>query len=338
MRPLYRMRKKKTTFKPFVLSFAAVVMISPLRIVFMGTPAFAVPSLQALLDGPDEVAAVVCRADSPQGRGRKCCSPPVKTLAEQAGIPVLQPDSIRTDEFFETIQAVQADLAVVIAYGKILPGRLLRLPRLGTINVHGSLLPKYRGAAPIQRALLNGERETGVTIMQMDEGIDTGDILLPARLPISDEDTSASLAEKLAQLGSATLLEAITRLKAGQLPPTKQDEAQATYAPMLAKEEGHLDWNKSAAELHCLIRGFDPWPSAYSFIDNRRVRFFQPQMVPGLVGEPPGTLCRADCQGILVATGRDYLLIKEIQPEGKKRMCVQACICGMKLPTGERFT
>ncbi len=313
-------------------------MTAPLRIVFMGTPLFAQPSLQALINSPDHVAAVVCRADAPQGRGRKCCAPPVKILAEEAGIPVLQPESIRTEAFLESIRAFQPDLAVVIAYGKILPSNLLRLPRLGTINVHGSLLPKYRGAAPIQRALLNGDKETGVTIMQMDEGIDTGDILLPARLPISKDDTSGSLADKLARLGSETLLEAIARLKEGNLPAVKQDAAQATYAPLLDKEEGHLDWTKPAAELHCLIRGFDPWPSAYSFIDNRRFRFFQPKVVPGDVKEVPGTLCRADRFGVLVATGKDYLLIREIQPEGKKRMCVQACICGMKLPVGEKFS
>jgi len=227
---------------------------------------------------------------------------------------------------------------VVIAYGKILPSRLLRLPRFGTINVHGSLLPKYRGAAPIQRALMNGEAETGVTIMQMDEGVDTGDILLPARLPISEEDTSGSLAVKLAQLGSETLVEAIARLKEGTLHAVQQEEAQATYAPLLDKEEGHLDWTKPAEELHCLIRGLDPWPSAYGFIDNRRFRFFRPQVIPGEVKEAPGTLCRADKRGVLVATGKDYLLIKEIQPEGKKRMCIQACICGMQLPIGEQFS
>ncbi|CAK8711331.1 MAG: methionyl-tRNA formyltransferase [Candidatus Electronema aureum] len=313
-------------------------MTSSLRIVFMGTPLFALPTLQALLDGPDNVVGVVCRTDSVQGRGRKCCSPPVKTLAEQAGIPVFQPESIRNDEFFEIIQTLQPDMMVVIAYGKILPGRLLRLPRFGTINVHGSLLPKYRGAAPIQRALINGEKETGVTIMQMDEGIDTGDILLPARLPITDDDTSGSLSSKLAQLGSEALLEAIVRLKQGHLPAIKQDEAQATYAAMLDKELGHIDWNRSARELHCLIRGLDPWPSAYGFIDGKRFRFFQPHVVLGKVNELPGTICRADCNGILVATGKDYLLIREIQPEGKKRMCVQACICGMQLPIGQQFT
>lgn len=312
-------------------------MNSPLRIIFMGTPDFAMPSLLGLLDGPDEVVAAVCQPDRKKGRGKKLCPPPGKMLAEKAGIPVLQPSCICNDAFFATISSLRPDLIVVTAYGKILPGRLLNLPRLGTINVHGSLLPKYRGAAPVQWAVINGETETGVTIMQIDEGMDTGDILLPVTLPITEEDTSGSLFTKLAELGGQALVEAVALLKEGRLQAVRQDDSQASCAPMLKKEMGHLDWSKSADELHCLIRGLDPWPSAYGFIDSRRFRFFKPQVVAGEVKEPPGTLCRADRNGLLVATGKDYLLIREIQPEGKKRMCVQACICGMKLPVGEQF-
>ncbi len=312
-------------------------MSSPLRIIFMGTPDFAVPSLQELLDTPDQVISVVCQPDRKKGRGKKLCPPPVKRLAEEAGLPVLQPTCICNDAFFETISSLRPDLIVVTAYGRILPCRLLDLPRLGTINVHASLLPKYRGAAPIQWALINGEKETGVTIMQIDEGMDTGDILLPVSLPITEEDTGGTLFSKLSELGGQALIEAIAKLKQGTLQPVRQDGFKATYAPMLNKEMGHLDWSKSATELHRLIRGLDPWPSAYGFIDNRRFRFFDPQIIPGEVKEPPGTLCRADKNGVLVATGEDYLLIREIQPEGKKRMCVQACICGMKLPVGKQF-
>ncbi|MCI5223108.1 MAG: methionyl-tRNA formyltransferase, partial [Candidatus Electrothrix sp. AR4] len=235
-------------------------MSSPLRIIFMGTPGFAIPSLQALLDCPEQVVGVVCQPDRKQGRGKKLCPPPGKILAEQAGISVLQPTCICNDAFFETISSLQPDLIVVTAYGRILPGRLLNLPRLGTINVHGSLLPKYRGAAPVQWAVINGEAETGVTIMQIDEGMDTGDILLPARLPITEEDTSGTLLTKLAELGGQTLLEAVSLLKEGKLQAVKQDNSQASCAPMLKKEMGHLDWSKPAAELHCLIRGLDPWP------------------------------------------------------------------------------
>ena len=313
-------------------------MSFPLRIIFMGTPRFAVPSLQGLLDGPDEVVGVICQPDRKQGRGRKLCPPPVKILAEQAGIPVFQPTYVYNEAFSKTIRSFQSDLAVVVAYGRILPAPVVDLPRLGTINVHGSLLPKYRGAAPIQRALLNGEQETGVTIMQMNAGMDTGDILLLRSLAITSEDTSGGLFDKLALLGSETLVDALVQLKEGTLEAIPQDDSQATPAPMLDKEMGHLDWSKPADELHRLIRGLDPWPSAYAFIDNRRFRFFRPQIIAGEVTEAPGTLCRADRNGVLVATGKDYLLIEEIQPEGKKRMCVQACICGMKMPVGEQFS
>lgn len=262
----------------------------------------------------------------------------MKILAEETGVPVLQPTCICDNEFLKTISDLQPDLIVVTAYGRILPGRLLNLPRFGTINVHGSLLPKYRGAAPIQWSVINGEAETGVTIMQMNEGVDTGDILLSIKLPISEDDTSGTLFAKLADLGGQALFEALSRIKQGNLTPIPQDDTLSCSAPMLKKEMGQLDWTKSAQELHCLIRGLDPWPSAYGFIDERRFRFFKPQVIAGEVTEKPGTLCRADKNGVLIATGKDYLLIREIQPEGKKRMCVQACICGMKLPIGEQFT
>ncbi len=313
-------------------------MSDPLRIIFMGTPDFAVPSLQALLDCPDQIVAVVCQPDRRKGRGKKLCPPPVKVLAEEAEIPVFQPTCICDDGFLETISGLQPDLIVVTAYGKILSGRLLNLPRFGTINVHGSLLPKYRGAAPIQWAVINGEKETGVTIMQMDEGVDTGDILLPITISITKEETSGTLFGKLADMGGQALFEALSRIKQGDLTPTPQDDTLSCSAPMLKKEMGHLSWSKAAQELHCLIRGLDPWPSAYGFIDKRRFRFFKPQVIPGEVTEKPGTLCRADKNGVLIATRKDYLLVREIQPEGKKRMCVQACICGMKLPVGEQFT
>ena len=310
----------------------------PLRIIFMGTPEFAVPTLQALIDSPDEVITVICQPDRKKGRGKKLSPPPVKILAEQAGIPVLQPTAIRTDDFLDTIRDLHPDLIVVTAYGRILPGSLLNLPPLGTINVHGSLLPKYRGAAPIQWAVIRGESETGVTIMQMDEGMDTGDILLPVTLPIAEDDTSGSLFDKLSKIGGKALVKAIKLLKEGKLPPIKQDDSLATEAPMLNKEMGHLDWNKDAHELHCLIRGLDPWPSAYGFLAEKRFRFFKPQVINGTVQEEPGTLCRADKEGILIATGKNYLLIREIQPEGKKRMAVQSCLCGMQMPVGEKFS
>jgi len=313
-------------------------MKNSLRLIFMGTPAFAVPALQALVDGPDQVVGVICQPDRKKGRGKKLSPPPVKIAAEQAGIAVLQPASVRTDPFLNQIRALEPDLIVVTAYGKILPADLLNLPPLGVINVHASLLPKYRGAAPIQWAIINGEVETGVTIMQVDQGMDTGDILLQAPLPIGENDTSATLFDKLSHLGGQTLRTAIALVKEDKLPPLPQDDSLATDAPMLTKEMGHLDWNKSAAELHCLIRGLDPWPSAYGFLEGKRYRFFAPLVVSEEAGKPAGTVCRADKQGLLVATGRDCLLIREIQPEGKKRMTVQACLCGMTLPVGATFS
>ena len=313
-------------------------MSAPLRILFMGTPEFAVPALRALLQGPDQVVGVVCQPDKESGRGRKLQAPPVKILAQASGVPVLQPRSVRPPAFLEEIAALRLDLIVVAAYGKILPGSLRKLPRLGAINIHGSLLPKYRGAAPIQWAVINGEHETGVTIMQMDEGMDTGDILLPVALSITDEDTAGTLFAKLATVGSQALMEAISRLKTGTLPPRKQDGSLATEAPMLDKEMGHLDWTQDARRLHCLIRGLDPWPSAYGFLGNSRFRFFKPQVIAGPVTVPPGTICRADRDGLLVATGKDSLLLREIQAEGKKRLDVQSLLRGMPLPVGERFT
>jgi methionyl-tRNA formyltransferase len=309
-------------------------MSVPLRIVFMGTPDFAVPSLQALIKGANQVVAVVCQPDRQRGRGKVLSPPPVKVLAEQHDIPVLQPPSVRKEPLLEQLRALAPDLLVVVAYGKILPASLLQLPRLGAINVHGSLLPKYRGAAPIQWAVINGETETGITIMQLDEGMDTGDILLSVPVAIGPQETAGELFDRLARLGGETLGPAIERLEQGQLTPQPQDHALASAAPMLTKEMGHLDWSLSAARLHCLIRGLDPWPSAYGFIEGKRYRFFNPEILPIRSSALPGTLCRVDNQGLLIATGEDSLLIREIQPEGKKRMEVATCLRGARLAPG----
>lgn len=309
-------------------------MSAPLRIVFMGTPDFAVPSLQALLDGPDQVVAVVCQPDRERGRGKVLSPPPVKVLAEQHGLPILQPQSVRKEPFLEQMRALAPDILAVVAYGKILPAALLQLPRLGAINVHGSLLPKFRGAAPIQWAVINGEAETGVTIMQLDEGMDTGDILLSVPVAIGPQETAGELFDRLSPLGGATLAAAIEQLKLGRLAPQPQDHALASTAPMLSKEMGHIDWSLPAARLHCLIRGLDPWPSAYGFIDGKRHRFFNPEIVRLTPDKPPGTIFRADNQGLLIAAGEDCLLIREIQPEGKKRMDVAACLRGAPIAPG----
>jgi methionyl-tRNA formyltransferase len=308
------------------------------RIIFMGTPDFAVPALHKLLAGPDEIAAVVTQPDRPKGRGKKLSPPPVKVAAEQAGIPVLQPSKIRTDEFAETLKSYRPDLIIVAAYGRMLPASILELPRLGCINIHGSLLPRHRGAAPIQWAVIKGDQQAGVTIMQMDAGMDTGDILLPAAIPVSPDETAGSLFTRLAELGGSTLMQALDLLRQDKLSRTRQDHSLATAAPPLTKEDGCLDWNQPAAELHCLIRGLDPWPGAYSFMGGQRFRFFAPEIVHKESKQAAGTLILADTQGLLITTARDCLLIKEIQPEGKKRMTVEAYLCGHPLAPGVHFT
>lgn len=307
---------------------------APLRIIFMGTPDFAVASLSALLQGPDQVVAVVTQPDRPKGRGKKLTPPPVKVLASEQGIPVLQPLKIRTEEFRDELATFSPDLVVVTAYGRILPTALLSLAPMGCINVHGSLLPRHRGAAPIQWAVINGDKEVGVTIIRMDEGMDTGDILLTSSFPADPEETAGSLFTKLAELGSRTLLEAIARLKVNDLPATPQDHSQATTAPMLKKEDGIIDWSLPAEKLHCLIRGLDPWPAASCLIDGLRLRLFSPEVIHKDSLAQPGTLVRAERDGLLIATGRNLLLIKEIQPEGKKRMPASAFLCGHSLTAG----
>ncbi len=308
------------------------------RIIFMGTPDFAVPALHHLLLGPDQVVAVVTQPDRPKGRGKKLSPPPVKKLAEQAGIPVLQPTKIRTAEFADELRSYRPHLIVVAAYGRILPDSILALPPLGCINIHGSLLPRHRGAAPIQWAIIKGDAQAGVTIMQIDAGMDTGDMLLPAAIPVEEDETAGSLFDKLAVLGGQTLMIALDRLHRGVLPASKQDHALTTAASPLTKEDGCLDWNRPAQELHRLIRGLDPWPAAYSFINGQRFRLFAPEIIHKDSQQAPGTLIVADQQGLLIATAHDCLLIKEIQPEGKKRMKVESYLCGHPLSSGLQLT
>ncbi|CAG35476.1 methionyl-tRNA formyltransferase [Desulfotalea psychrophila] len=302
-----------------------------LRIIFMGTPDFASSNLRALLAGPDQVVAVVTQPDRPKGRGKKLTSPPVKVIAEEAGLPVLQPTKVRTDEFLEALAAYAPDLIVVTAYGRILPKPILDLAPLGCINVHGSLLPKYRGAAPIQWAVIQGDDEVGVTTMQMDEGMDTGDILLRKIIIPSPDETAGTLFDKLAELGTSALLETIEGLKKGTIRAEAQDHAQATEAPMLSKNDGLIDWSRTATELESLIRGMDPWPSAFCFLEGKRLRLFMPEVSYQKTDAQPGAVLRAGRDGLLIATGKNCLLVKEIQPEGKKRMTVEAFLCGAKI-------
>ena len=303
----------------------------------MGTPYFAVPSLQALIDQGENVVAVVTQPDRPKGRGRKLCPPPIKELAEKYAIPVLQPVKVRTQEFINELRSFSADLFLVTAYGRILTEGVLAIPPMGCINVHGSLLPKYRGAAPVQWSILNGDSEAGVTIMQMDAGMDTGDILLPGKIAIEPDDTSATLAVKLASLGGQLLTEALSRLRANNLPPMKQDESKVTMAPLLRKEDSTIDWHKSARQISCQIRGLDPWPLASTTLREKRLRLFLPQVLEGSGQASPGTIIKADKNGILVSTGKESLLIKEVQKDGSKRMSAASYLQGNTLEVGERF-
>jgi len=309
----------------------------PLRIIFMGTPDFATSNLQALIDGPDDVIAVVTQPDRPKGRGKQLTPPPVKLIAESADIPVLQPCKIKTEEFLNGLLSYQPELIVVTAYGRMLPPSLLELAPMGCINVHGSLLPLHRGAAPIQWSVIKGDKEVGVTVIRMDEGMDTGDILLQAAIPSTPDETAATLYNRLAHLGTDTLLKAIKGLKDGTIVSTPQDHSQATEAPMLKKADGLIDWSEDAGKLESLIRGLDPWPSAFCFLEGRRLRLFKPEVIYKENDAQRGSLLRADKRGLLIACGKDTLLIKEIQPEGKKRMTVEAFLCGHSLEPGTLF-
>ncbi|EJI86972.1 methionyl-tRNA formyltransferase [Alishewanella aestuarii B11] len=294
-------------------------MTTPLRIIFAGTPDFAACHLQALLTGPHQVVAVYTQPDRPAGRGQKLQPSPVKQLALQHDIPVYQPKSLKKAAAQQQLAALDADLMVVVAYGLILPKAVLDMPRLGCINVHGSLLPRWRGAAPIQRALWAGDSETGITIMQMDEGLDTGAMLSKVSCPILATDTSASLYQKLAQLGPQALLAAVADLPALQQQAEAQNEQLASYAEKLSKDEARLDFNKDAAALEREIRAFNPWPVSYLELPQGTVKVWQAQVASSLSG-PVGNILRADKTGIYIGCQQQVLQITQLQPPGKKPM------------------
>lgn len=305
-----------------------------MRIVFMGTPEFAVPSLEALLRSDDQVVGVVSQPDRPKGRGQQLVAPPVKLVAERAGIPVLQPLKIRTPEFLQALAAWQPDVIAVTAFGRILHAPILQLPPKGCVNVHGSLLPKYRGAAPVQWAIINGETETGITTMLMDEGMDTGPMLLRGKLDISPDDTTGTLAPRLAELGGKLLAETLAQLKAGRLTPTKQDDAHATMAPLLKKEDGLIDWTMSATAIANRVRGLSPWPGAYTFLGNERWNVWKAVSNGRTVTDKPGTVVAVEKQSLLVATGEGVLDVREIQTANSKRMSVSQFLAGHKVTAG----
>lgn len=296
--------------------------MKPLNIVFAGTPDFAARHLQALIDSEHNVIGVYSQPDRPAGRGKKLQASPVKILALEHNIPVYQPKSLRDEAAQQELSDLNADLMVVVAYGLILPQVVLDTPKLGCINVHGSILPRWRGAAPIQRALWAGDKETGITIMQMDLGLDTGDMLLKTQLTIEDDDTSGSLYDKLALQGPDALIQALASLANGELKAEKQDETLANYAKKLSKEEAELDWNKSALQLWREIRAFNPWPISHFSHNDASIKVRQAKVSESISDAPAGTIISADKNGIEIATGEGVLSLQNMQLPGKKPLSV----------------
>ncbi|OOF67907.1 methionyl-tRNA formyltransferase [Rodentibacter caecimuris] len=306
--------------------------MKPLNIIFAGTPDFAACHLQALLDSSHKVIAVYTQPDKPAGRGKKLQASPVKILAKQHNIPVYQPKSLRNQETLSELTALNADIMVVVAYGLILPQPVLEVPRLGCLNVHGSILPRWRGAAPIQRAIWAGDKQTGVTIMQMDKGLDTGDILHRVSCDIEPMETSETLYKKLAQIGPSALLDVLNGLEHGDFPAEKQDENQANYAEKLSKAEAKLDWQLPAVQLERAIRSFNPWPVSYFTVtdtqDNvQTLKVFRANILPHRI-VPAGTILSADKSGIQIATADGVLNLQQLQPAGKKPMSAQDLLNG----------
>lgn len=308
-----------------------------MRVVFMGTPEFAVPSLQAIVNAGQEVPLVVTQPDKPAGRGLKLTPPPVKVAAQKLGLVVFQPEKLNVPESLEVIAQAKPDVLVVVAYGRMLKEQCLAIPPKGCINVHPSLLPKYRGPAPIQHAILNGDEVTGVTTMFMDTGMDTGDIILQRQVPIDPDDTAGTLSKKLSMVAAELLVETLKLVEEGRAPRVPQDHSQATYAPLMPSEIAHLDFGEPAIRLRNLIRALNPEPGAYAFFRGKRVKFWRAQAVEGKPTEPPGTIIFIDKNRMLVATGDGLLLPTELQTEGKKSLTVSEWLKGVQPRIGEQF-
>ncbi|WP_333919055.1 methionyl-tRNA formyltransferase [Vibrio crassostreae] len=298
-------------------------MSQSLRIVFAGTPDFAARHLAALLSSEHEVIAVYTQPDRPAGRGKKLTASPVKNIALENNIPVYQPENFKSDEAKQELADLNADIMVVVAYGLLLPQVVLDTPRLGCINVHGSILPRWRGAAPIQRSIWAGDKETGVTIMQMDIGLDTGDMLSIATLPIEATDTSASMYEKLAGLGPDALVECLSDIASGKAVAEKQDDELANYAKKLSKEEARINWSDDAAHIERCVRAFNPWPMSHFEVAENSIKVWQSRVAEQASDKPAGTILQADKTGIYVATGQGVLVLEQLQVPGKKAMSVQ---------------
>lgn len=307
-----------------------------MRIVFMGTPDFSVPALKALVEAGHEVAAVVTQPDRPRGRGKELQMTPVKVQALAYGIPVYQPEKVKDPAFVEILRNLQPEVIVVIAFGQILSRDILDLPPYGCINIHASLLPKYRGAAPIQWAVIDGEKETGVTTMMMDVGLDTGDMLEKTVIPLDPKETGGSLFDKLSQAGGPLILSTLEKLKAGTAVRTPQTDEDSTYAKMLTKSLGQIDWSMEAAAIERLIRGLNPWPSAYTFVHGKTLKIWDADVLKeSSDGAAPGQITRTDPHSLIVAAGEALLSIRELQLEGKKRMDVETFLRGYTIEKGE---
>ncbi len=304
-----------------------------MNILFMGTPDFAVSIFEALVK-EHNVVAVISQPDRPKGRGKKLQPTPVKAAAEKYNIPVYQPERIKNDEFCEFLENIDADLFVVVAYGQILSERILNIPKYGCINVHGSLLPKYRGAAPIQWSVINGDKKTGVTIMYMDKKCDTGDIILKEEIEITPDETYGSLHDKMAPVGAKALLDALKLIEKGKANAEKQNDAEATYAPMLSKKMGHINWNKTAQEIKNLIQGFNPIPGAYTVYNNENLKIYSCEICDDIKGEC-GEITSVDLKkGFTVKCGSNSIVVTEIQAKGGKRMKTTDYLRGHNIDTG----
>lgn len=306
-----------------------------MKIIFMGTPDFAAASLEALIASRHEIQAVVTQPDKPKGRKGELTPSHVKVIAKREGIKVYQPLKVRDEEFVKTLRAYNPDVMVVVAFGQIIPLSILKMPKYGCVNIHGSLLPKYRGAAPIQWAVLDGEKETGITTILMDEGIDTGDILLKKTIKIDTDETSGSLFDKLKALGAETILETLDELEKGSITPTKQGESPTAYAKMLTKAMGLIDFTRSAKELDCFVRGMDPWPSAYTLLAGKTLKLWKVRAVEK--SGKAGSVIEIGKESFTIACGEGAIEVLEVQLEGKKRMSAGDFLKGSTLNKGQEL-
>lgn len=305
-----------------------------MKVIFMGTPDFSVGTLEALVEAGHEVVLAVTQPDKPKGRGKEMQFTPVKECAMRYGIPVFQPVKVRQQECIEELRKYEADIMVVVAFGQILPKEILEMTPYGCINVHASLLPKYRGAAPIQWAIINGETESGVTTMQMNEGLDTGDMLLKTVIPFADDETGGSLHDKLSVAGAKLCVETLEGLQAGSIVPEPQGETTTDYARMLDKQLGNINWKQSAVEIERLIRGLSPWPSAYTNWNGKIMKIWSAKALEGIKSSEEGTIVKVEKDAFYVQTGEGYLKVEELQIPGKKRMDAGAFLRGYEVKEG----